>query len=106
MPGQQLIFNKKNNTHFLRNVNSEMYVDIKDHELYYNETPLFEVITDIENYYSIQIEVQDSALLDSRVTGTYTNLNLHEVLQSVCFINKLSYKEINQNKYSLFIKHQ
>jgi transmembrane sensor len=106
MPGQQLIFNKKNNTHFLRNVNSEMYVDIKGHELHYNETPLFEAITDIENYYSIQIEVQDSTLLDNRVTGTYTNLNLQEVLQSVCFINKLSYKEISQNKYSLFIKHQ
>jgi len=104
--GQQLIFNKKNNEHFLRNVNSEMYVDIKDHELYYNETPLFEVITDIENYYSVYIEVQDSALLDSRVTGTYTNLNLQEVLRSVCFINKLSYQEINHNQYKLFKKHQ
>ncbi len=106
MPGQQLIFSKKNNDHFLRNVNSELYVDIKDHELYYNETPLFEVITDIENYYSVHIEVQDSALLDSRVTGTYTNLDLHEVLKSVCFINKLNYQEISHNKYRLFVKHQ
>ncbi len=104
--GQQLIFNKKNNTHFLRSVNSEMYVDIKDHELYYNETPLFELITDIENYYSVHIEVQDSALLDSRITGTYTNLNLQEVLKSVCFINNLNYQEISHNEYRLLIKHQ
>ena len=105
-PGQQLILNKKNNGHFLRSVNSEMYVDIKDYELYYNETPLFEVITDIENYYSVHIEVQDSALLDSRITGTYTNLNLHEVLKSVCFINNLIYQEISHNEYRLLIKHQ
>ncbi|MGV8137109.1 MAG: FecR family protein [Mangrovibacterium sp.] len=106
MPGQQLIFNKKDNDCFLRNVNSDRYVDIRDHELYYNETPLFEIITDIENYYSVQIEVQDSTLLDSRVTGTYTNLDLHEVLKSVCFINKLSYQEISHNQYRLLVNHQ
>jgi transmembrane sensor len=45
----------------------------KDNKLVFYNTPMREVLTTLENYYGVRIEIQDSSLIKKTYVGTFTN---------------------------------
>ncbi len=91
-PDQQLIFNKKNGTVSVNDVDSEKYKVWLKKKFYFNKTPLNQVITDLQNMYQVHINVTDSTIADYKITGEYEDATLTDILNSISFVYSLKYE--------------
>jgi transmembrane sensor len=76
-------------------------------ELVFNKTPLAQVVTTLNNYYRVQIDInkQDSAQLAAVViTGRYKNKSLVDVLNELVLVTSFRIREINKDHYQISIK--
>jgi transmembrane sensor len=76
-------------------------------ELVFNKTPLTRVVTALNNYYHVQIDIkeQDSAQLAAVViTGRYKNKSLVNVLDELRLITSFRIRETNKDHYQISIK--
>lgn len=67
----------------------------------FEDTPLSEVIKDLEATYGIEVEVENEAIYNCRFTGDISEQNLYRKLDALCQSTKTSY-EIKETK--IFIK--
>lgn len=72
----------------------------KENKLIFRDTPLSQVIKNLEEYFNIDIEVMDDTLLSYTYTGTFDQPKLEEVLEVVSESTALNWKKI-QDKYVL-----
>ncbi|MCW3789238.1 FecR family protein [Plebeiibacterium sediminum] len=97
-PDKQLVFNKQTGLVNVKQVDSEKHKQWINKSFYYNKSPLYQVITDLQNMYHVQIKVNDSNINSLIITGEYSNKNLSEIINSICFVHnlKVEYKSEDQ----------
>jgi hypothetical protein len=71
------------------------------HLFLFEDTPLSEVIKDIEDTYGVEVEVENEAIYSCRFTGDISEQNLYRKLDAICQSTKTAY-EIKETK--IFIK--
>jgi ferric-dicitrate binding protein FerR (iron transport regulator) len=72
----------------------------KKEELVFEDTPLSKVIEDLERYFEIEIEVENTNILNCPLTGTYPNPKIDQLVQVLKFSLDL---EVNQNEQKLLL---
>lgn len=95
LPGQQLSYNKQNQNYNVAAFEQDKVLSWKDDVLYFKDASLEEVVTQLERWYGVQIEVKGSQATNHTAgwhyTGKYDNQPLETVLQGISFVKKVSY---------------
>ena len=76
------------------------YMAWLDHKLTFNNNELAYIIKTVENSYHTTIIIDDQSLLSSRLTTTFHQLSIEEIITSICLTLNLQYNE-SHNAYSL-----
>jgi transmembrane sensor len=96
IPGQQLVYNKENNTYRVEAFDPMEVSSWQKGVLYFKKARLNEVVQKLENWYGIEIEIVgkvSSKELKSKYTGSYDNQSLDDVLKGISFVKKFSYEK-------------
>jgi transmembrane sensor len=64
-------------------VQSDSVLAWKEHKLFFDKTPLKEVVAIIEDQYGVKIGLSDQSIADSTITGIMPNNNLDVLLQAL-----------------------
>lgn len=72
-------------------------------KLTFLRTPLPAVISELERFYNIQIQVTEQALLDKTITATIYQLTVDQAITSICETMQIDFKKENRT-YSLFTR--
>ncbi len=79
-PNEKAVYKTETSTLEKEKVNTEVYTTWKTNRLFFDKTPLSQLIEEIENSYGYTIELQDDALLNKRLSGSLPNSNLKAML--------------------------
>lgn len=83
MPNEMALFSRSLDKIEVEQVNPEVYTSWASDSLVLDNTPLSELVKRIEFTYGIKVMVNDSALLDKKLTGRFKNLNLSFILKGL-----------------------
>ncbi|MCK5137382.1 MAG: FecR family protein [Bacteroidales bacterium] len=103
-PDMQLIYDKKNQTVQTRQVNSKRMLTQNSNTLHFDQTPIYQIITDIERQYDVRISYADSSIIFYQVSGEHSNESLDELLSSLCFVNDFTYERVSDHE--IFLLHK
>lgn len=91
-PNQQAIVSPGSNSINTQKVDVEKYIGWKDNTLHFDHITVRKALAIMENWYNVEIEVKDPALMDCIVISKYQNESLVNVLNSFKFMLKMDYK--------------
>jgi transmembrane sensor len=100
-PGDQIILNKSLNQVTLEKVDPANFTAWKEERLVFDNTPLNEIVTKLENRYRVIISIQGVIANRERLTMTIENESLEEVLESVRLSSQLKVRA-EGNRYIIY----
>ncbi len=100
-PGEQLLLNKQNNELERSKVNVRNYTSWMKGKLYFNKTPIEEVVRMLERYYDCRIELDSRSVFTNKVSGTHDNKSLEAVLHSIELATGIQSRKENE-RYILY----
>ncbi|MEN8122962.1 MAG: FecR domain-containing protein [Bacteroidota bacterium] len=90
--GEQLVYNKTQNSIELKKVKPKTYTSWKDNKLIFINLRLGELVTLMERKYGVDIEVADSSILDFHYDGTIKNETILEMMDILKQTLPIEYK--------------
>lgn len=69
----------------------DRYLGWKDGKLVFNDTPLGEVVPELERWYDVEIRLEDSSIKDLRFNASFQNESLTEVMNVLALSLDLNY---------------
>jgi ferric-dicitrate binding protein FerR (iron transport regulator) len=87
--------------HDAERIQAERFTSWSEGRLVFEHCPLHEFIGEIERQYNIEIHIQPVSIKDLKLSGTFDNLTIDQVLSSICLTFHLECDQINQDKYIL-----
>ncbi|MDH5474564.1 MAG: FecR domain-containing protein [Cyclobacteriaceae bacterium] len=90
-PGEALNVNTDSGFAHQFQFDMEKELSWKDGVLYFDDTKLQEIITTLEYWYDVKIEVANKNLLSKKYTGRFENSSLKHVLESMSFALDFKY---------------
>lgn len=90
-PMQQLIYDKKDATLKIVELDSDTELGWMSDRLVFNSEPLYKILQRIERWYDITIDLQCPEIKDDRMSGTFYKEELHTVLEAIHIQYKISY---------------
>lgn len=99
-PLYRATFNKERKDLKIDEIKSDDIIAWRKGILVFKNTPILEVVADLQRKYDVQIEVISKELLTYEYTGTFGNLSLEEVLDMLKVSSPITYKTQN-NKIML-----
>lgn len=80
-PDQQLVFDKSNNKIDMKNVSTDLVTAWKSHLIKYKSLPFKEFLDMLKKQYNVEIVLQNEALADQKVTGSFDeSLTVDQIL--------------------------
>ncbi len=70
------------------------YIAWKDGLIVFFDDPMGRVISRLENWYNVEIEVNDQKLLEEHITGTFNDNSLDQVLHLLSLMSPIDYQYI------------
>ncbi len=101
-PDKQLVYNKESGLVKVKQIDSKKHKQWINKTFYFNKTPLYQVITDMQNMYHVQIKVGDSSINNLEITGEYINESLSEIIKSICFVHNLKFDYNTEDQIILY----
>lgn len=80
-PGDRAVIEKSDNQTKITNENVEKYIAWHDGKLVFDETPMQEVAIQLARWYGIIVVIDDPRILKYKITTTFDNESLHQVLE-------------------------
>jgi transmembrane sensor len=77
----------------VRDVNVEAFVDWKDNILRFDNMPLGDAVAVLQDWYGVDITLEDPALAACTINATYRKETLKNVLTSISYMLKLTYQQ-------------
>lgn len=99
-PSQRAVFDKEKNSVKLDKVDSEDIIAWREGKLVFDQTPLKQVVSDLNRKYDVEFVIRSDTLLQYKYTGEFNNLSLEEVLELLKISSPIDYKLVN-NKIML-----
>lgn len=99
LPGDKAIVNQSNTITKSTN-NKENYLGWLNRKLVFKAMPLSEVISDLEKTYHCEIEMADTSIASLKITSTFDNDPLDDILKSIALTFDLSIEK-ERKKYTL-----
>lgn len=100
-PLQAAMLNHEEKQLEIKEVSREEAVSWKEGKLIFRETPLEEVLEDLERKYDVRFDVRSEALYNYLYTGTFDNLTIEEVLRVLKISSPIAYKK-EEEKITLY----
>jgi ferric-dicitrate binding protein FerR (iron transport regulator) len=100
-PGSQLVLEPEQLAHFDAVANrlsakpvreTGKYIGWTEGKMVFIDDPIQEVMTRLENWYNVDIKLEDNRLAKYRFTGTFVNESLEEVLNTLSLTSPLGYQ--------------
>jgi len=96
-PGEQLALNLQTKTITLDRVETELYTSWKENLLRFQEAPFSEVITKMERWYDVDIEIGQGVDVNRKYNMSIKTESLREMLRLISLTTPIAY-EINEGK--------
>jgi len=80
-PGDRAVYDRASNLTKVTNEKIEKYIAWHDGKLVFDETPMPEVASQIGRWFGVDVVISDSKINSYRITTTFENESLHEVLE-------------------------
>ncbi|QCR24691.1 FecR family protein [Pontibacter sp. SGAir0037] len=93
VPGQQLSYDHATHAYATETITPEEVISWTKGQLIFKNTPLDELISELERWYDISIELQNQELSNCRFTATFDNLTLNESLYLLSITTNLNYTQ-------------
>ena len=88
----------------------DRYIAWKDGLIVFFDDPMGKVITRLENWYNVEIEVDDPRLLEEHITGTFNDNSLDQVLHLLSLLSPIDYQFIKykngKNKQKIILSRK
>ena len=85
-------------------INADMLLGWLSGKLVFVQTPLGEIIGEIERYYDVRISLTNDEMKDYTVTGSFNNTDADSVIAMICLTLNLDHKKVN-NGYLIETKN-
>ena len=82
-PGELVEFSGINQSLVKKQVNPELYDAWRHHKMIFEEMPLQEMVSVLEDNYGVSITIEDTTLANTRLTGAFPTHNLDMILTSL-----------------------
>ncbi|MCW0484471.1 FecR family protein [Gaoshiqia sediminis] len=97
-PGQRVVFDKHEERLVLSEVDVSQFSSWRDGKLSFKNTPVSEVITKMERWFNVDIELKDTELLNYRYTAVFENETVLQALEMLSFSSPIKYKIVPGEK--------
>lgn len=97
-PNQQAIIDHVSSTVTTRNVDVERFVSWKDNQIYFHETRLADAVSVLENWYDVDISLENPALGNCVITAKYRDESLENILKSLQFLLNVEFDMTDRHK--------
>ena len=97
-PNQHAVFNKKQKELSYMTVKSDKYTSWKDGKLIFIDDPIDVIMTRLERWYNVDIELKDEELSKYTYTATFTDESLKQILELLRVATPIKCKIINSKK--------
>ncbi len=94
-PSQRAVFDKEKSNIKIDKVNAENVIAWRQGKLVFDQTPLRQVVLDLNRKYNIEFVIKSDALLQYKYTGEFDNLTLEEVLSLLKMSSPINYNHVN-----------
>jgi transmembrane sensor len=85
----------------VKDIQAERFIGWPEGKLVFEHCPLEEFIGEIKRQYNINIKVQTESMKDLKLTGTFDNFTIDQVLTSVCLTFNFKCDRIDEDIYLL-----
>jgi len=99
LPGQMAYYDHRTANLTLERVNVDRALAWKEGLVYFNDTPMQEVINQLERKYNISIEVKNPKVLNTVFTATIRNESIRDVLTLIRYSCLIDYKILSQQDF-------
>lgn len=79
-PSQKATYVKSEDKMIVERVNTTNFTSWKEGKLIYNDTPMHQVIKDLERTYNLKFDVTSKRILDYKYKGEFDNLSIKQIL--------------------------
>jgi ferric-dicitrate binding protein FerR (iron transport regulator) len=93
-PGDRAVFDKTSNLTKITNEKIEKYIAWHDGKLVFDETPMPEVAAQIGRWFGVEVVIADAKIKNYRITTTFENESLHQVLELLRLSSPIEIKYI------------
>ncbi|PID92160.1 MAG: hypothetical protein CSA96_04650 [Bacteroidetes bacterium] len=100
-PDMQLSYNKTSGRVVTRKVDSNKLMQDDVSTLYFDQTPFYQLVTDIKRIYGVELKLSDSEIGKFELSGAHSNESLDDLLTSVCFVSGFRYEWIDDTHLSI-----
>lgn len=81
--GQSIIIHKGTGQYELGNTAEVLW---KNKVFSYNQSPMKDVLAQLERHYGVELEVVDSTILDLKLSGRFENKNMEDMVSAIAFL--------------------
>lgn len=99
IPGQMAFYDRRTSNLTLHRVNVQKALAWRDGLMYFDDTPMQEVINQLERKYNISIEVKNPKVLNTVFTATIKNESIRDVLKLIEYSCLIDYRIISQQDF-------
>ncbi len=99
-PMEMATFNKRRNEITKKKFFYEQEIGWKDGILVFKEADLSQIVEKLENWYDVEIKIEEEVNLETRFNGKFDNNSLAYILKALAFTSDFDF-EINGNSVSL-----
>lgn len=104
-PKQQAVFNNKKKTIHVKAVTTSTVTSWKQGVLVFDNSPISEVIKDIERWYGVKITIEDDSINNYTFSGKFKRLNkIEEVLEMLKTASSINYHYEQKNNIIILKK--
>jgi transmembrane sensor len=94
LPGQKVVYRSGDPAGLQKeSVNIAGIGAWKDHLFYYDQTPLKEILTDLERSYGLHFLVKDPAVLNCTYSATFKNISTNSILQTLTLMGHVNFSK-------------
>jgi ferric-dicitrate binding protein FerR (iron transport regulator) len=93
LPNQQALVKNGNDTIEVREVDISLFVEWKDNILRFENMRMDQVVAVLEDWYDVDIKLEDAALANCTINATYRKETLKNVLASLSYTLKVKYRQ-------------
>lgn len=97
-PNQQIIYNKETGETSLHEVNATHYTGWKAESLVFENAPLSEVFIQLKKWYNVEINCNNTNVLQTPVSFTIDGESIEEILELLQHITHITWQKTTDNK--------
>ncbi len=95
-PSEKAIYHKNKDAVTVKGVDTSQFTSWKEGVLIYDETPLYQVIKDLERTYDIAFEVESETIRNYKFNGVFDNLTVDQILEIFELSSPIKYYKLNK----------